>query len=121
MGFTKAHYGPNLGHLPNRGEEMTAAGGIEGGGMVATAVGEDFGCGCDCWSRGSVVWEMTGMADGVGLYAADGGDDSNRQRHKCTVAAGSRGGAIVRRCRRRSGRQQRVLRHGCTPAGWGCD
>ncbi|RRT32091.1 hypothetical protein B296_00044945 [Ensete ventricosum] len=55
------------------------------------------------------------MAGEVGLQAADGGGGGNRQRHECATAAGSRGGAVVRRCRRRSGRQQRALRHGCAP------
>ncbi|RWV84792.1 hypothetical protein GW17_00053467 [Ensete ventricosum] len=43
------------------------------------------------------------------------GRENNRQRHKYAAAAGSRGGAAVRWCRR-SGRQQRALRHGCVPA-----
>ncbi|RWW15904.1 hypothetical protein GW17_00020243 [Ensete ventricosum] len=34
---------------------MIAASGSKGGGRVAITVGEDFGCGCDCWSRRSVV------------------------------------------------------------------
>ncbi|RRT45834.1 hypothetical protein B296_00044675, partial [Ensete ventricosum] len=34
---------------------MTIVGGNEGGGRVAVAVGEDFGFGCDCWSRGLVA------------------------------------------------------------------
>ncbi|RWW77905.1 hypothetical protein BHE74_00013901 [Ensete ventricosum] len=109
------------------GEEITAAAGNDDGGRVTTAVGEDFGCGYDCWSRRSVV--VRGWSSGRGLQAAreaavgrrlrqwvavaavgDGrdvwrggatgsrwGDDNNRQRHECAVAARSRGDAVMHR------------------------
>ncbi|RWV78446.1 hypothetical protein GW17_00060593, partial [Ensete ventricosum] len=48
--------------------------------------------------------EMEEIVGGVRLQVADGGGGGNRQRHECAAAAGSRGGAAVRRCRR-SGRQ----------------
>ncbi|RZS07095.1 hypothetical protein BHM03_00037876 [Ensete ventricosum] len=72
-----------------------------------------------CAGGAVAVVEMQGkeeMAGGVGLQAADGGGSGNRQRHECAAAAGSRGDAALRRCRRRSGWQQRALRHGCAPA-----
>ncbi|RWV96399.1 hypothetical protein BHE74_00021118 [Ensete ventricosum] len=88
-----------------RGRKAAPREGGSGGPAVGSGGGGDAGEGR----------EMEEMAGGVGLQAADGGGGGNRQRHECTAAAGSRGGAAVRRCRR-SGRQQRALRHRCAPA-----
>ncbi|RRT56251.1 hypothetical protein B296_00035439 [Ensete ventricosum] len=58
--------------------------------------------------------EMEEMTGGVGLQAADRAGSYNRQRHEFAATAGSRGGTAVRWCKR-SGRQQRALRHECAP------
>ncbi|RWW62551.1 hypothetical protein BHE74_00030308 [Ensete ventricosum] len=51
--------------------EITAAGGNKGRGRVPAAVGEDFGCGCDCWSRGAV----TRLGAGSERRKGDGGQE----------------------------------------------
>ncbi|RZR75808.1 hypothetical protein BHM03_00000295 [Ensete ventricosum] len=62
---------------------MTTTSGSEGGGRVAAAIGEDFGCGCNCWSKGSVV--VRGWSNGRGLQAAR--EVAVRRRMRQRVAA----------------------------------